>query len=292
MNKINMKVIFLSSILVFIFVFVAAAQKIPAKRETERDQRELVGPVHYVRIRRELNRSTDGKGFEGGWIPSLTVYNRNGAIKEFFAYDDKGNLDYKSVGKFASSGNKIEEDTYRTGEKLPRKKLMAYNPGGNIIENKDYNNYDGSMSEWQRFSYNRKGYVKSISYLSKDGRLLAVGKYLYNQAGKQRQWSSFDKSGKLLAKSLYYYHKNNEEIRTYDNQGTLTARSITLVDDKGNQTEINYGKNGKPWNKARYSYKRDAHGNWIKEVCSEWEDKDGHLIFKRTKVTRRTIIYY
>jgi YD repeat-containing protein len=263
-----------------------------AKKKTDRDLRELVGLVHHVRITRELVETTEAEDNGDGWIPSLTIYNRDGFIEEFHAYDDKGNLDYKSVSEFDSSGNKIRETDYNADGKLLRKTLTTYDSEGNAIEVKSYHNPDGSLSNWLRFSYNLEGDMVGHSSLDKDGQVISVTEYVYNQGGKEKQEITSDGKGKPTHRAVYSFSANGEELTLFDSRVILERRYVSETNGKGERTELCYDKSGKLTGRETYTYERDAQGNWIKEVASEWEDKDGILAFKRTKITRRTITYY
>lgn len=278
--------------LLSLFIFSTEAQNISVKKESDKDINELVGPVHQVRIQRELVYSTEGRDFDGGWIPSLTIYNPNGFVWEFTAYDDEGNLDYKSVSEFDSSGNKIHEATYDVNGKLSRKAIMAYDSRGNMIESKAFGNEDLSLMSWVRFAYNRKGDVISHSYFNKQGQALSVTRNLYYRNGKKKAEIAYDAQGNLLHRNAYYYNKKNVEIVVFDKPNIVTRRYVSLEDEAGERTELGYDEDRKLMFKENFTYERDGRGNWIKEVCSEWEVKDETPILKRIKITTRTITYY
>jgi YD repeat-containing protein len=274
-----MRLLFSILLTVTLLVSCAGAQApAPVKKKTDRDLRELVGPVHQVRITRELVETTEAEDNGDGWIPSLTIYNRDGFVEEFHAYDDKGNFAYKSISEFDSSGNKIQ--------------VTDYDANGNAIEVKNYHNPDGSLSWGLRFSYNREGNMIGHSYFDKDGQITSVTDYVYNQDGKEKQEITTDVEGKRTNRAVHSFSENGEEMTMFDSRGVLESRYVSQITDKGDRTEFSYDKNGKLTRKETYTYERDTQGNWIKEVTSEWEDKNGTLAFKRTIITRRTITYY
>lgn len=288
-----MRLLFSTLLIITLLISCAEAQApSPVKKKTDRDLRELVGPVHQVRIIRELVETTEAEDNGDGWIPSLTIYNRDGFIEEFHAYDARGNFEYKSVGEFDSSGNKIQETDYDADGKLLRKTVTTYDTNGNAIEVKNYHNPDGSLSWGLRFSYNRDGNIAGHSYFDKDGQVTSVTNYVYNQDGKKKQEITSDAKGKPTHRAVYSFSENSEEVTMFDDQGVLERRYVSQTNDKGERTELCYDKSGNLTCKETYTYERDARGNWIKEVASEWEDKDGTLAFKETKITRRTITYY
>lgn len=273
-----------------LFPFVVKPQKIQQnKRETDKDGRELVGNVHSVRIQRIL---AYGNEFDGGWIPSLTIYNQNGFVQKFTAYNDKDELDYESISEFDSSGNKIQETDYDKNKKILRRTIRNFDARGNMIEIKQYGNADLSLISWGKFLYNDKDYLISHTYFNKLGQPLGTTKHLYYRDWKKKGYVSHNPSGKLTHQTNIYYKDKNIETVVFDKPRTIKFRHVSLVNETGDRVQLTYNKNGKILFKGNYSYERDEHGNWIKELCSEWRDKDGVLILKRVKITTRTITYY
>lgn len=285
-----MRVLFVN----LIFIFCVNAQVTnEAKRETDKDSRELVGPVHTVRIERQLIESFEGDEFGSGWIPSLTNYNRDGNVQESVEYNDKGDFDCKLVSKFDSSGNKVLETYFGTDNLIVRKFAMRYDAEGNQIEFKNIN-ADETVSLWTKFTYDKKRNLISHASLNAEGQVLSVTDLSYDKKGRLREESSRNAKGAFDHLTVYSYNEKDKskEISVFNAEGFLERRYFSSIDAKGNQTELSYDKNGKVTNKETYEYKRDSSGNWITETVSEWEDKDGSLILVRKKVTTRTITYY
>lgn len=295
-ERMNFPIVILFPV-VFLFVvsflpFAVGAQAgRTVKKETDKELRELVGPVREVRIVRELVESAEGDEIGDGWIPSLTIFNREGFVEEFHAYDDRGKFEYKSVSEFDASGNKVQEATYDAKGKLLRKTVMAYDASGNMIEVKNFHNPDGSLSDWIRYAYDREGEPVSHSYLDKKGRVTSVTKYSYDPERKEKEEVTYDAKGQLTHRAVHSFG-DEQQIAVFNQNGVLQYRYVTLTDDKGNLTALDYDRDGTLSSKETYTYERDERGNWIKETASEWKNTDGRLAFVRTKITRRTITYY
>lgn len=291
---INMKSLIGVLFVNLIFILCVNAQVInEAKRETDKDLRELVGSVHTVRIERQLVESFEGDEFGGGWIPSLTIYNPDGNIRESVEYNDKGDFDCKLVSKFDSFGNKVLKTYFGADNLIVRKFAMRYDAEGNQIEFKNIN-ADETISLWTKFTYDKKRNLISHASLNSEGQVLSVTDLSYDKKGRLREETSRNAKGEFNHRTVYSYNEKDKskEIAVFNAEGFLERRYVSSTDEKGNQTELSYNADGKITSKEIYEYKRDSNGNWITETVSEWEDKDGVLILARKKITKRTITYY
>jgi len=265
------------------------------QQQKDREERELSGPVHIVKIKTESIFSVPGeKPIDGGWVPSITTFDRAGNVVEGVDYNEKGEVDQRSVGEVDRSGNKIKEKHFDAEGRLLYTFTWSYDDDGNQIEIKDVS-ADGTVTSWTKVYYDQSGKEISHSCLGKDGVVSSITEVSYDQNGKVigESWyyiDNLEQQGRSV--TSYKNGGKTEEIQTFGPSGDPEYRYISSDDEKNKHTEESYDGTGKLISKQAYELTRNDKGNWITETCSEWELKDNELVLLRKVKTTRTITYF
>lgn len=247
----------LTVILLGIMLFEISAFGQTAKRKNDVDERELSGKVREIRLTRKLLITLDGdKEFGDGWIPGLTVFNRNGYQERFEAYNDEGEYQYKIVSQFNSSGQKIEEIETNADGRRNRKRTFAYDKDGNQIESNGYYGEDDKYNQGYRLTYDDKGFMTSLVELDRENKVVRTVYISRNGGNHTESTSSYNGEGKFFAKTYETFsddkNQQNSESAFLDENGNPTSRYVTTTDNKGNVTDVEYDSEGKVLEKQVY----------------------------------------
>lgn len=290
-----MKYAKLIALLWCIFLSVETFTYGQAKKKSDAEQRELFGAVHEVRLsRKTIMTLNEDKEFGDGWIPSFSVFNKYGGLERFEAFDDKGIYEYEIVSQFNSSGQKIEEiQTRANGERL-LKRTFAYDKDGNQIEMKEYFGDEDKLGSSYHWTFDDKGFEASSVGMSSDGKIFSIGRKTRDDSGESTSY--YNAAGEIIERSLETANKSgknqNQESIQMDVNGNVLTRNVTITDEKGDVTEIEYDREGKILEKRVYAYERDSRGNWTKEVESDWLNTDNQLTLRKKQEAIRIIKYY
>jgi YD repeat-containing protein len=255
---------------------------------------ELSGPVHVVKVKTEPVFTAPGeKPVSDGWTPSITTYDRDGNAVEIVTYNDKGEVDQRSVGEVDRSGHKIGEQHFDSDDKLIDVFAWRYDDLGNPIEFKTIG-ANGSVSGWREFNYDQSGKIVSLLDLNQDGIVVTVTDVFYDQDGREMResWPT-DQQGDG-GSNVYSYSNGGKtvETRSFGANGNPDGRSVSSVDEKKNYTEEYYDAAGKLVRKETHEYTRDNQGNWTTDICSERQLRDNKLVLLGKVKTTRTITYF
>ena len=96
-----------------------------------------------------------------------------------------------------------------------------------------------------------------------------------------------------MSRHVFKYSGNQKEEFVYLENGTLTRRELSILDDKGNEIEsTQFDSDGKVAAKTSYTYEYDANGNWTKRTSSRKEASEMLMRLDPGNVQIRTITYY
>ena len=176
----------------------------------------LYGDVESVTITRYRLSDKFGevvKCIDTDYSKEVYKFNSNGDVEEHSRYNAISRaLEEKSLCKYDSQGNRIEEAGYNNYGSLSWKHLYKYDSQGNMIELADYDS-DGSLSS---------------KYLSK-----------YDSQGHQIEWASYNGDGSLIGKNLIKYDSQGNRIEwaRYEGDGSLDWKYLYKYDSQGNWIE-------------------------------------------------------
>jgi hypothetical protein len=266
------------------------------KRKSDSNERDLLGPVHVVRIESELIESVDKNDTGGGWVPSLITFDRVGNIEESVQYDGGGQVHVKVVAEMDKAGNKVKEVHTDNSGNILNTWLWEYDAEGNPTDFKCLR-ADGAIDSWSKALFDKEGKRLSHTALTAEGNVIFINRVTYNGDGKMSGESVTFIDGKPSDHNVITYSSENgtekEETSVIDSKGILKYRYVDLINKKGDETEFSYDGAGKLLDEQTCEYsKRDSHGNWTVEIACFWEDKDGELVLKTKNLTKRTITYY
>ena len=145
-----------------------------SRHQNDRDEDELSGPVHTVKVKTEPIFTAQGeKPVSDGWTPSVITYDRAGNALEIITYNEKGEVDQKSVGEVDRAGHKIGEQHFDSEGKLIDIWAWRYDDDDNQIEFKNVG-ADGWISIWSEFNYDQSGKLVSLLDLNEVGIIVRV----------------------------------------------------------------------------------------------------------------------
>ena len=201
-----------------------------------------------------------------------------------------------SVGKRKPSSI----DYYNEAGNWTEKRLYDYR--GNVMEISVYGYIDGDRAEksgYIRYEYDPPAMMAPPAAAGqappkRDDRYSAKHRYKYDAQNRMTEDAYSYNDGRQGMRYVYNYKDNTVEELVYDSDGKLNGKYLTVLDDKGLRKEetIFDARNGSVRSKYSYAYEYDSHGNWIKEITSEWKTANGVEQSKPSSVTYRTIVYY
>ena len=284
-----------------LFLAVTALVRASAgEAKTDREQLDLIGPVHIVVSRSGAEKPNGSSVLEetreydraGNLIESKTVfywnhskirdteqrsvhhYSPTKGEKEATTYGGDGTIRGRSLYKYDSSGNTIESANYDANGVLTFRSTFSYDDQTRLIEGKTYKG-DGSLLSYSRSDYR----------LDAKGRVIAD--YDFRMPVKPDHSSDYkttailDNRGKPL----------EETFR--DGNGSFDKRVVNKYNSSGMVAETAvYNANGSLREKELNSYKFDVSGNWIKKITKKWVIQNGQSSLESTNLIDRTITYY
>jgi len=133
------------------------------------------------------------KGFGGlkeiFFEKSIYKYDSNGNKVEESHYDPEENLTNDQLGvskhifKYDSNGNKVEKSGYDSDGLLKWKFEYKYDSGGNMIEKSDYTP-DGSLSQKHTYEYDSNGNMMGEDWYDSKGKCYRLNLFQYDTNGK------------------------------------------------------------------------------------------------------------
>lgn len=117
--------------------------------------------------------------------------------------------------------------------------------------------------------------------------------YKYDEHKRLSEKTEFRSNGDVMWRHVYKYDGNQKEEFVYLENGTLSRRELSLLDDKGNEIETtDFDADGKVTAKISYTYEYDANGSWTKRTSSRKEGNPTLMRLDPGNVQTRTITYY
>lgn len=260
----------------------------------------LVGPVRNLK---EWNVLANAKR----QLSSIESYDQNGNLITYTTYKDDGGILYGDTNTYNESGRLIETRTVHTlNVYLPDKKVFLYDDRGKLVEVKGFNSADRPLGgELYRYD-SQDNMVEEKNYL--------IGSHLvYNNHLTRR---TYDGKGNEISRAQYVYDENGvrpdefgmryqKQVFLNDRDGrpvltgylksdnSLVRKETTKYDRRGNTVEeIERGVDRRLLRRITYAYVFDHHGNWIKQVRTEWTAENVGSVFEPVEISLRAITYY
>lgn len=194
----------------------------------------------------------------------------------------------KNIYKYDSTGQLIEELSYKSGDSLVKRSECEYDNKGNKTEMYTYQP-DGNVQMKYIYTYDKEGNMLKKDGIDNHGTPTSEDDYEYDNNGNN-----------IMAEGKNYtFGMSYKYVRTFDANGKCTEQDIyakkddknyswkglSKWDEHGNMIEHNSFKfPDVPIGKETDTFVYDSHGNWIQRN----EMDDG----KPAKLTVRVIEYY
>jgi YD repeat-containing protein len=295
--------------LVFLVTCFLAPHFAQAQKKTGQQQNGLNGLVQTIRTEEAEIEVENGQPVEGKRrLSSLETYDVNGQALVESYYDDEGEILYSETYVYDAGGHVIEQQTGHSPYLyLPDRKVFIYNAQGNVVEENGYDLQNKLLGKYT-YAYDAQGNVIEWESLKLDESKPVYGnsltRYRYDADGNRVENSTYQREGSGLKrydfsigyyKQIYLYDSKGRQVATnyYSLDEKLYRTSIDLFDNKDNVIEsAEYNPDGTIHSRTRYDYEFDKHGNWTKQLTSEWVTEDGKSFFRPTEVDYRAITYF
>ncbi len=282
-------------LLIILGVTAVSAQQ-PAKPKTDREERDLKGPVRSLKIVTEVLEAADKNATNDGWIPSEITFDKFGNIEADLQFTKDGELNSRMTTEVDKAGNKIKEFHYRPSGELKFTHSFEYDRDGNVVEFKRIE-ADGRISTLSRSSFDKQGRRESNVSFNTDGSINTISNLTYDKNGELVEQSSSTPEAGVVNRVETKTSKENgvERIETifFNADGSQGSRVIETTEKNGDHKHENFDELGNLTGKQTWEYQKpDSHGNWTVEIMTKWETKDGNLVQKLKKKATRTIAYF
>jgi len=193
-----------------------------------------------------------------------TLNNKDITQRDYFKYDDKGNMIKKSRYNYRDNRNDSTfwEHSYK------------YDNNGNLIEkNSNKPDYRTSIKK-ETCKYNWRGRKTEENWYGFDDSLRLLYTFKFNKNGNSVETIRYVEGKQSKSKTKLDKKGNAIELNTFDDDGSVKYKYTYKYDKYGNMTEkLEYDLDGCLWQESTYSYKYDKTGNWI-EMSSEQENHE------------------
>lgn len=262
---------------ILFLVFTIANYTQAQKQKTDLKEMNLSGQVQTVsRIEYSLNDDNEYVREASFWI-DFNTKGYNTLIKH---YNRDLRLDYKTVFDYDEEDRLIQSIKYTIykdlDSSLASKDSLSYDPEKNTMTLDHYNSRGDLKSKtiWKAGSIETRGYdpdgtvmMRNIQKLNKNEQAISQERFIVNN--------------KFKGKSTWKYTKKKILLKSYNEDGKLTYRSIQKLDAYGNVISWNFPASKK---ETIYKYKYDKQNNWVQKITY----KKG----KEYSKVERTIEYY
>lgn len=210
----------------------------------------------------------------------LLYFNTKGYISLIKHYNRDLRLDYKMLFNYDKEGRLVESKKYTIYESLDSslasKDTLIYNPETKTVTLEHYTSrgilkgktiWKEGTSEINGYDPNGTLMMRNIQKLNKNEQPISQERFIVNN--------------KFKGKSTWKYTKKKVLLKSYNEDGKLTYRSIQKLDAYGNIVSWNFPSLKK---ENIYKYKYDKQNNWVQQI-----------IYKKGKEyskIERTIEYY
>jgi hypothetical protein len=212
------------------------------------------------------NTAITRRNTDNSQIDRIEMKYQGNKLAQKITYNAQNNPNDKVAYIYDSKGNVIQEDIYLASEYVQYKQINKYDKKNNKISE-------------ARYDKNSKLLYETVSkYAGKN----LIKKYTTNDKGvvEYSEDFTYDDKGNMLTQLIYEKFENSKTLNTYayDAKGNKTEWNVTKdgkpfmkavfsYDDKGNTTVISVtDPSGKEVDKREYTYEYDKKGNWIKKT--------------------------
>jgi hypothetical protein len=195
-------------------------------------------PMKGVKTKTRLSYEYDfGDGKEFLDSKTISKYNSDGNMIEESSYKSDGSLSSKFIFKYDSNGNEIESSCYESDGSLDSKTIFKYNSDGNMIGSSRYES-DGSLSSKEIYKFDSNGKKVEVLIYNSDGEVVLtyISKYF---DGKLSESTIYDSDGEVYQNTTYNYDSNGNEV-----ESTIYYSGGDIGDSSSVITKKRYDSNG------------------------------------------------
>ena len=237
----------------------------------------LHGPVKTARFERTFIRVVNGSEIESP--PVLIqeiVYSRDGLSRETTGYNPDGSIRQKTIETYRPDGTQVTQRVVDGSDRMISARTFETGQSGLPVSETRYNG-DGSVKE-KKFIQSDPTVpsINATTTVAGDGRQLETSVVNVDSASKTSTWTTTKPDGsrseQIASRDSAGNHRT--EIRSYAADGTLTGRSISIVDSGVTRKEATlYDGAGNVTLKTLETREYDRRHNIIKTVNYRWNNE-------------------
>lgn len=237
----------------------------------------LHGPVRTARFERTFIRVVDGSDVESPPVlVQEVVYSRDGLSRETRAYNPDGSIRQKTIETYRPDGTQATQRIVDGSDKMISARSFETGQSGLPVSETRYNG-DGSVKEKKFIQSDPKvPSINATTTVAGDGRQLETSVVNVDSVSKTSTWTTTRSDGsrdeQIASRDSAGNHKT--EVRSYSADGTLTGRSISIVDPGVTRKEATlYDGAGNVTLKTLETREYDHRHNLIKTVNYRWNNE-------------------
>jgi hypothetical protein len=291
-----------SAVVFSILLILVLPLAVYGKRQTDREEDGLFGPVESVTSEEaKLSQSF------GAWVEDhrhrteSKTYSAEGNLLVWIEYGDDGQQSARRVSTHDTAGRWIETRIYNALNQLKSRTVNEYVAGANLRSSCTVYFATGALDKKAVFLYDASGNLIRWDSYDADGTLNMMVQTTYDGMGNAVEECNYNGDGTLFSRRMTLYSSTGRVVHstfhTYNKAGTIDSTLLRDYDERGNEVLLSATWAHPfslliPDSKTAYEYLFDSHGNWIKQTGSEWVTKFGTSYWEPRTVIHRTITYY
>jgi YD repeat-containing protein len=235
------------------------------------------GPVKTARFERTFIRVVgDSETESAPVLIQEIIYSLDGLCRETKVYNPDGSIRQKTIDTYRADGSLARVQVVDGSEKAISTHTFERDQSGRLVSETRYNG-DGSVKDRKFVGWDSAGpSINSTQRVAGDGRQLETSVVEVDSAAKTSNWKTSNADGsrteQIASRDSAGNHRT--EIRTYAPDGTLTGRSISIVEPGVTRKEATlYDGAGNVTLKTLETREYDHRHNVIKTVNYRWNSE-------------------
>lgn len=299
--------------------------------KSDREQENLLGPVHTVQTRLEkLPATVHRPATSAHTYPNLVIYDKRGRIVERVTYTGDEAVSSRTLHIYDEDGLRVETLHYDAENSVTGRSTYTYRLAEGVAEELHLNAESQVTQRVVRKS-DREGHQLELAIYLADGRLMTRMVTVHDEHGREKETlichghqqppiirTEQDENGNLhaydegnvelsplkecgaeayFAGKLVYEYDESGNLRGYTMyapDGTPADRLEFVDDKKTHRSEVrHYNAAGELQSREVTEREVDEYGNHVREVISSWvQGKSQADVPEPTEIHYREITYY
>jgi YD repeat-containing protein len=221
------------------------------------------------------------------------VYDTEGKLKEYYAYNSDGTLDEKTEYVYDRQQQTMTEIHVTPDGERTWSSSTRYDSQGNLSEKTDY--YSDNTPKCHTL-YTPTGEISSLIRYDEDATPVEEQEFFYDSQARLIEWKRYRGHHTLDQHHLIHYDNTGKKVKSivliYNTKGNFQYQEITRYDAWENEilrTIVAF--NDVIIRQHETSYDYDVQHNWIKKVEIQKSRPLDVLVMTTQIVTSRTIVY-